>query len=57
MYRHEGTEPAIAFPRQALHATRLGFVHPKTGRPVKFEAPLPSDFRKLLASLRRGGTV
>ena len=54
MYRDAGAQPAIDFPRQALHAARLGFVHPKTGRPVRFEAPLPADFRKLLASLRRG---
>ena len=56
-YRNEGTRPAVEFPRQALHAVRLGFVHPKTGRPVAFEAPLPADIRKLLTTLRRGGTA
>ena len=37
-----------AFPRQALHAWRLGFTHPKTGARIGIEAPLPPDFRALL---------
>ncbi|HMC81818.1 MAG TPA: RluA family pseudouridine synthase [Candidatus Polarisedimenticolia bacterium] len=40
------------FPRQALHAGRLGFTHPLTGRWMSFEAPLPPDFAELLATLR-----
>lgn len=44
--------PAIAFPRQALHAYRLSFRHPHDGRALRFEAPLPDDIRELLASLR-----
>ncbi len=43
----------IAFPRQALHAFRLGFRHPLTDQPVRFEAALPPDFSGLLATLRR----
>ena len=39
--------------RQALHAWRLGFVHPATGRPVQFTAPLAKDIETLLAALRR----
>lgn len=42
----------IAFPRQALHAYRLGVVHPVTGRPLQFEAPVPSDLQGLLDTLR-----
>ena len=42
----------IDFPRQALHAWRLGFRHPSTGRPVQFEAPLPADMDELLRRLR-----
>ncbi len=34
--------------RQALHATRLEFVHPSSGRLMKFESPLPEDFAALL---------
>lgn len=30
-------------PRQFLHATRLSFVHPATGAPMRFEAPLPPE--------------
>ncbi len=49
-----GTDPALAgFPRQALHATTLGFVHPVTGRAMRFEAPPPDDFTGLLTVLRR----
>ena len=43
----------IAFPRQALHAWRLGVVHPQTGRPVRFEAPVPVDIDELVATLRQ----
>ena len=31
-------------PRQMLHATSLGFVHPYTSCEVRVEAPLPEDF-------------
>ena len=40
-----------AFPRQALHAATLGFDHPATGAPMRFESPLPADFTDLLARL------
>jgi len=42
----------LDFPRQALHARRLGIVHPVDGRPMTFEAPLPPDMTALIASLR-----
>ena len=42
----------IRFRRQALHAYRLGFQHPTTGRDVAFEAPLPDDMAELIARLR-----
>ena len=49
----EGAIDAVAaFPRQALHAATLGFVHPVTGQDLRFEAPLPPDFQALLAALR-----
>ncbi|MFI4869301.1 MAG: 23S rRNA pseudouridine(1911/1915/1917) synthase RluD [Steroidobacterales bacterium] len=41
-----------AFQRQALHAQRLTLAHPRTGRELAFEAPLPADFQGLLAALR-----
>jgi len=43
---------AEAFPRQALHAAVLGFRHPVTDMPMRFEAPMPQDFATLLAALR-----
>ena len=43
----------IAFKRQALHAWRLTFVHPVDQKSMTFEAPLPPDLRKLLATLRQ----
>jgi len=39
------------FRRQALHAARLSFEHPSNGRELSFEAPIPTDFRDLLATL------
>jgi 23S rRNA pseudouridine1911/1915/1917 synthase len=41
------------FHRQALHAERLTFAHPKSGKSVSFTAPLPSDFTELLGVLAR----
>jgi 23S rRNA pseudouridine1911/1915/1917 synthase len=39
-------------PRVALHAARLGFIHPRTSKPVRVESPLPADMRRLLRRLR-----
>ena len=41
-----------AFPRQALHAAVLGFVHPITGASLRFESAMPADMAALLAALR-----
>lgn len=40
-------------PRQALHARTLGFVHPRTGEMMNFEAPLPEDMSALIEKWRR----
>ena len=40
-----------AFPRQALHAARLGFRHPATGEDMLFESPPPADFHELSVML------
>jgi 23S rRNA pseudouridine1911/1915/1917 synthase len=37
--------------RNFLHAEKLGFVHPETRDPVKFEAPLPSELSEVLDSI------
>lgn len=39
------------FERQALHAARLEFVHPVTGKPLSFACPMPSDMQELLEAL------
>ncbi len=44
---------SILLNRQALHAHRLSFSHPETGKPLTFEAPLPKDFQHTLEELRR----
>jgi len=48
----EATRAALAaFRRQALHAQRLSFDHPATGKHHTFEAPLPEDLAALLEAL------
>ena len=44
------------FHRQALHAARLTFAHPRTGKSVSYDAPLPADFSGLLGALARDVT-
>jgi len=51
--RREGG-PLLQAPRPMLHATLLGFAHPRNGRPMRFETPPPADFLALLARLRQG---
>ena len=41
------------FSRQALHAGRLGLVHPKSGESMEWIAPLPDDMQNLLAILEQ----
>jgi len=43
------------FHRQALHAWRLGLIHPRTGEVMTWESALPPDFAGLIDSLRAGG--
>jgi len=47
-----GRRRGVGFHRQALHAWRLGLVHPVTRQPIAWESPLPADFAGLLESLR-----
>lgn len=42
------------FSRQALHAWRLGLVHPLSREHLHWESPLPADFSALLEYLRHG---
>lgn len=47
-----GWEKGVKVPCLMLHAWSLRFAHPRTGEEMRFEAPLPEDFR---AGLRRNG--
>lgn len=49
----EAAAAVAAFPRQALHAAVLGFVHPVTGDELRFESALPPDLAALLSALRQ----
>jgi len=44
---------AAAVGRQALHAWKLAFRHPRTGRLRRFEAPIPADLAAAIAILRQ----
>ena len=50
------SEPLIEllrrFKRQALHATRLAFVHPTSGEAMELEVPPPADFEEVLVVMR-----
>ena len=48
-----GSAALNSFPRQALHAATLGFVHPVSKEALRFEAPLPEDFRMLLSEITK----
>lgn len=53
-----GAAPAVAellrgFDRQALHASKLAFTHPRDGREIVVESKLPADMRALVAALKR----
>ena len=50
--RHTGKRGKQAS-RQALHAVRLGLIHPVSGEPLSWEAPMPHDLAQFEADLRR----
>ncbi len=43
----------LDFPRQALHAVRLGFAHPRTGQALSFATEPPADMAELIDALDR----
>ena len=44
-------QEVLAFPRQALHAGEISFVHPTLEKDMHFEKKVPEDFSKLLKVL------
>jgi 23S rRNA pseudouridine1911/1915/1917 synthase len=53
VYVRDHRGPLIPAPRPLLHAGALGFLHPRDGRPLRFEEPPPADFAEVLGRLRR----
>jgi 23S rRNA pseudouridine1911/1915/1917 synthase len=51
--RRDPSDGLVLLDRQALHARRLRFTHPKTGERMEIEAPLPTDMQAVLDSLRQ----
>ncbi len=41
-------EKILSFPRQALHAAQISFIHPRSDEEMSFESPLPDDYQELL---------
>ncbi len=53
MYGKEAALPELGLSRHALHAAKLSFDHPATGKRVSFDAPLHSDMVGALAMLQK----
>jgi 23S rRNA pseudouridine1911/1915/1917 synthase len=53
----ELVEVLRSFKRQALHAGRLGFIHPKTGQAVEWQAEIPEDMARLIEACRHDRDV
>lgn len=47
-----GPKKTLPIEGQALHAGVLGFIHPRTGEYMEFEAPLPPEFENILNLLK-----
>lgn len=47
----QARQALLEFPRQALHASVLGFTHPNNGAMLKFESLIPPDFNELISLL------
>ncbi|HUT10218.1 MAG TPA: RluA family pseudouridine synthase [Thermoguttaceae bacterium] len=50
--RRDPADALVLLARQALHASRLRFLHPATGESLQVEAPLPDDMATVLSELR-----
>ncbi|WP_424108373.1 RluA family pseudouridine synthase [Psychrobacter coccoides] len=50
----EQRQTISTFPRQALHAYALGFVHPTTGEDIEVTTPIPEDMQRLIEVLSDG---
>ena len=48
---HQKLLKSLDFERQALHAARLGFIHPVTSAALAFESNIPADMQELFSRL------
>ena len=48
---HRALLADLGFGRQALHAARIGFIHPVTKGRLSFDSALPSDMQELFSAL------
>ena len=48
---HKRVLDDLAFRRQALHAARLGFIHPITSAALSFDSAMPADMQELFSQL------
>ncbi|NOX27603.1 MAG: 23S rRNA pseudouridine(1911/1915/1917) synthase RluD [Gammaproteobacteria bacterium] len=53
----ELTECLDGFKRQALHAFELGLIHPDSGEPIEWQAPIPDDIVAVADALRLDNTL
>lgn len=49
----ESSDDTVLLERQALHAHRLSFTHPRSGKPLEITAPVPEDLQNLILLLRQ----
>lgn len=48
---HKSLLAELGFRRQALHAAKLGFIHPVTSQALSFESPIADDMQQLFSHL------
>jgi 23S rRNA pseudouridine1911/1915/1917 synthase len=54
---HGESAATLSLPRNFLHSAHLNFTHPKSGKAVEFDAPLPEDLQSFLDKLHRAAEV
>ena len=52
--RRKAEPETLRLGRNFLHAARLEFAHPLTGKPLQLEAPLPAELESFLERLESG---
>jgi 23S rRNA pseudouridine1911/1915/1917 synthase len=50
-YEEDVQDRVVTFPHQALHATEISFIHPRTEEEMSFSCDLPRDFADLIADI------